>query len=289
MTGRGLQVGVCLPQFTTDGKVTVAAAKAAEDDGYDVVSLFDHLRPLGGPPDRPILECLTMLTAVAASTSRLRVLPLVLRAPLRPAGTVASAFRTLSMLAPHRVICGVGAGDRLNEAEDLSVGLPTLSAEARRESVRAVVAAVRATSPEVPVWLGGTGPSMRTMAAQIADGWNMWGVPAGVVLPAVRELRRSAGEAGRAAPVVSWGGQVILATSDTDAENRLQTWGGNRRTDELAGVIRGNSATVAQQLHDLAAAGVSVLLLSFVGGDAATMRRDFAREVLPVVRRTAPI
>jgi hypothetical protein len=47
-----LRLGVCLPQFTADVRAVLRAAGEAEADGYDLVSLFDHLTPLGGPPSR---------------------------------------------------------------------------------------------------------------------------------------------------------------------------------------------------------------------------------------------
>lgn len=278
------EFGLCLPQFTSNGDATVAAAITAEADGYDIVSVFDHLRPLGGPPGRPILECLTLLAAVAAATRRVRMLPLVLRAPLRPAATVGSVFRTLALLAPDRVILGVGGGDRLNEGEDRSVGLAALTPEQRRESVRALVGVVRAQAPQVPVWLGGTSAAMRAMTGEVADGWNIWGRSPAVVAAGASDVRASAAAAGRPSPRITWGGPVLLAGTVYAATSALDVWAAGRSDAERAGVVHGDAAAVHDQLAALRAAGVQSFLLSFIGPDAATARRKFAQNVLPVVR-----
>lgn len=278
-----LEVGLCLPQFTAEAGTTLAAARTAEADGYAAVSLFDHLRPLGGPPGRPILECLTTLTAVAAATSRVRVLPLVLRASLRPAATVGAVFRTLALLAPGRMVCVAGGGDKLNEAEDLSVGLPALAPAQRREALGALVEAMRHAAPAVPVWIGGSGAALRAMAGERADGWNVWGATADVLRAGAVEVRAAALRAGRDTPRITWAGQVLLADTDGHARGQLADWGAARNPAEVASVIVGDGAAVADQLHELAAAGARTVMLSFVGPNAARARRSFAQTVLPVV------
>jgi alkanesulfonate monooxygenase SsuD/methylene tetrahydromethanopterin reductase-like flavin-dependent oxidoreductase (luciferase family) len=285
----GLRFGVCLPQFTTDPAVSLRAARDAEDAGYDAVSLFDHLTPLGGPPGRPILECLTTLTWIAARTERITVLPLVLRAGLRPPATAAAAFRDLARLAPGRVVCAIGAGDWHNEQEDLSVGLPARTQAERQADVIGLVDVLRADVPGVPVWVGGAGARMRRIAGELADGWNIWGADPETVQSGAADVTRAANAAGRPAPVVSWGGQVVLAPSAAEAETRLATWGAGRPPAALAGVLRGDPDGVALGLAALAAAGASTFLLSFVGEGAAAARLEFARLVAPGLRAARPV
>jgi alkanesulfonate monooxygenase SsuD/methylene tetrahydromethanopterin reductase-like flavin-dependent oxidoreductase (luciferase family) len=279
-----LRLGVCLPQFTADAGAVLGAAAEAEADGYDVVSLFDHLTPLGGPPSRPILECLTTLTAVAAVTERVELLPLVLRASLRPPVTLAAILRTIALAAPGRVVCGLGGGDRFNAGEDHSVGLPVLGPQQRTAAVVAAVAAVRDGAPGVPVWLGGSGPAMARLAGAAADGWNIWGAPPALLAERAAAVAAAAQEAGRPTPVISWGGQVVVGRDDDAAERRLREWGAGRTPGQLAGVVHGGPARVAERLGVLAGAGASAFLLSFVGAGAGAARRLFAREAAPILR-----
>jgi alkanesulfonate monooxygenase SsuD/methylene tetrahydromethanopterin reductase-like flavin-dependent oxidoreductase (luciferase family) len=277
--------GLCLPQFTDDARGVIDAARAAEADGYDALSLFDHLRPLGGAPDRPILECLTLLAAVAASTHRVSVLPLVMRATLRPPATVAAVFRTLALTAPDRVVCAVGGGDRLNEAEDRAVGLPAHTSAERHAAVAAVITQMRAEAPGVPIWLGGTGPTLQRMAGEYADGWNVWAAVPEALRAGAANVRRVAAAADRPAPpTITWGGQVLLAPTQLQADDRLAAWGAGRSEVELAGVVRGDAEVVARGLAALVDAGAEVLMLSFVGVGSADARRVFASDVLPRLR-----
>ena len=276
-----MRVGVCLPQFTADGAAVLAAAVEIEDLGYSAVSAFDHLSPLGGPPDRPILECFTLLSFVAARTSRVRVLPLVARAGLRPPAMTAHMARTLAAVATGRLVLGFGAGDKANAAEDRSVGLPVLDQDGRRAQLVAVVEALRADVPDVPLWLGGTSVAMQRLAGELADGWNVWAATPAECAAGAATSAAAAGAAGRAAPDVTWGGQVLMAGSDDEAAARLAKWGSGRRPEELARVVAGTADTVATRLRALADVGVTDAQLSFVAGAAAAQRRTFAAEVLP--------
>ena len=55
-------IGVTLPQFTGDPERFLDGVRRAEELGFDSVWVFDHLWPLGGNRERPILECWTALS-----------------------------------------------------------------------------------------------------------------------------------------------------------------------------------------------------------------------------------
>lgn len=95
--------------------------RAAEDAGIDRVVVVDHV--VMGPhtekyvwgkfpvaPDAPWLEPLTMLTAIAAVTTRVRLATGILIAPLRPAAFLAKQVATLDQMSNGRVDLGVGTG-----------------------------------------------------------------------------------------------------------------------------------------------------------------------------------
>src|SRR3954451_5019405 len=87
----------------------------AERSGFDSVFVSDHLQPWrhhGGHAP----AALPWLGALAARTERVLIGTSVLTPTFRyhPA-VVAQAFATLGMLAPGRVVLGVGSGESLNE------------------------------------------------------------------------------------------------------------------------------------------------------------------------------
>jgi probable F420-dependent oxidoreductase len=108
-------------------------ARAAEDAGIDRVVVVDHVvmgprtenyawGKFPVPPDAPWLEPLTVLSAIAGITDRVRLATGILIAPLRPAALLAKQAATLDQLSGGRVDLGVGAGWQREEydAERLS-------------------------------------------------------------------------------------------------------------------------------------------------------------------------
>jgi probable F420-dependent oxidoreductase len=99
----------------------VDLGRAADDARIDRIVLVDHVvmgphpeNYLWGkfpvPPDAPWLEPLTMLAAIAAVTTRVRLATGILIAPLRPPAFLAKQVATLDQLSGGRVDLGVGTG-----------------------------------------------------------------------------------------------------------------------------------------------------------------------------------
>jgi probable F420-dependent oxidoreductase len=99
----------------------VELGRAAEDAGIDRIVVVDHVvmgphtenyvwGKFPVPPDAPWLEPLTVLTAIAAVTERVRLATGILIAPLRPAAFLAKQVATLDQMSRGRVDLGVGTG-----------------------------------------------------------------------------------------------------------------------------------------------------------------------------------
>src|SRR5215210_4894207 len=74
--------------------------------------LFDHLMPIGGDPNGPILEGWTLLSALAAQTDRLRLGLLVTSNRFRPPAVLAKIATTVDIVSGGRLDFGIGAGSR---------------------------------------------------------------------------------------------------------------------------------------------------------------------------------
>jgi len=120
------QFSVGLPNYGPflppgDWRRFVDIARSAEDAGVDRIIVVDHV-VMGNntdayqwgkfpvPPEAPWFEPLTMLTAVAAVTSRIRLATGILIAPLRPAALLAKQAATLDVMSGGRLDLGVGTG-----------------------------------------------------------------------------------------------------------------------------------------------------------------------------------
>jgi alkanesulfonate monooxygenase SsuD/methylene tetrahydromethanopterin reductase-like flavin-dependent oxidoreductase (luciferase family) len=167
-----VHVGLALPSFVEDPEIPIGVARAAEAADLDGVFVYDHMWR-GDPPNRrPAIECLSLLGAVAAETSRIHVGTLVARATLRPAATLANAFATAQRISGGRLIAGIGAGDTQSRAENETFGLDFGTFIDR---VNALHDTVRASAGKgFPVWVGGRATQVREIVT-IADGWNSWG------------------------------------------------------------------------------------------------------------------
>lgn len=106
----------------------LGAARAADEAGVDRVAVVDHVVmgdnidaydggtfPTG--PDGQWPEPLTLLTAIAATTRRVRLATAILIAPLRRPATLAKAAATLDVVSNGRLELGVGVGWQREEYE----------------------------------------------------------------------------------------------------------------------------------------------------------------------------
>ena len=166
----------------------VSAAISAESLGFDFVSCSDH--PSGRHPS---YETWTLLTTVAARTSRVGLLTRVLSVPFRPPALVAKMAESLNRLSGGRLLLGLGAGAALDEMR--AFGVPALRAGERvagladavrilkglwtEESfsydgpVHHVVEAPMEPKPAraIPIWLGTFGDRALAVTGELADGW----------------------------------------------------------------------------------------------------------------------
>jgi hypothetical protein len=168
-----VKTGIILPQFETSPDDLLGAARLAEDSGLDSVWVFDNL---WGVPhrDRPVLEAWTALAAVAASTKTITVGSLVLRTTLRNRRVLLSMAGTMEMIAPGRVVVGLGIGDNRTADEQLAYGLEYPPPAERAAELERHLDLFRAELPGVPVWVGGASHWVMDLIPK-ADGWNYWG------------------------------------------------------------------------------------------------------------------
>lgn len=290
-----VRVGITMPQFTDERARFAEVADVAEEVGLDSLWVFDHLWPLSGGKERPILECWSALAWLAGRTSEVTVGTMVTRSTLRHAALLAKMAATIGEIAPGRTVVTVGSGDDLSREENLSFGLPYFSGEDRTDQLRSIVDVLvtaldggtidrqddfvslegLSVSPSVAqrpqVWVGGRSSEVLAMAADLADGWNGWGGTPERFASQGREIR----QASDGQPTLSWAGVVVLEDSDDAAAD---AWGkdpGER--------IIGGPATVATALSRFVAAGAEHLILTHGKGWTPARLRLLVEEVIPTL------
>ena len=257
-------MGVLLPQLTADATRLVDAAHAAEELGFDSLWLFDHLWPLGGRKDKPVLECWSTLAYVAQTTRRIGVGTLVTRSSLRHPALLEHMAATLGDVAPSRLTLGIGSGDSLSRAENLAFGIRYHTGRARTQQFQSAVEALRTTSRDgVRLWVGGRSPAVLEIAGRYADGWNGWGGTPEGFAAAANLVTQAAG--GRPLEM-SWGVSVVLAATDDEARARL----GARSPREL---VAGDTESVALRLREFVAAGAGHVVVRLPDAGAEAFER----------------
>jgi alkanesulfonate monooxygenase SsuD/methylene tetrahydromethanopterin reductase-like flavin-dependent oxidoreductase (luciferase family) len=168
--------------------------------------LFDHLLPIGGDPDGPILEGWTLLSALAAQTARLRLGVLVTSNRFRPPAVLAKIATTVDIVSGGRLDFGIGVGSRpghpLALREYTAHGLPYLDTADAVASFAEACTVIRrlwtedepfdfagehvqlsgafgnpkpVRRPHPPIMIGGRASATLRVVAEHADLWNIPG------------------------------------------------------------------------------------------------------------------
>ena len=222
-----------------------ASAQAAEAAGADTVFVMDHFYQLPGlgPPDNAMLECYTILSALAAVTESVRLGALVTGNTYRNPTLLAKEVTTLDIVSGGRALLGLGAGwyqlehdslgyefgtftDRFEKLEEaLQIIKPMLADErptfdGKYYQVTEAINQPRPIQDRLPIMIGGAGEKKTLrMVAQYADESNL--ICAAEDIPHKIEVLASHCETFGRDPseiAVSWLGSVVMGRTTAEAE-----------------------------------------------------------------------
>ncbi len=278
--------GFHIPSYTFPGVApellferVVAQARAAEEAGFDFVTVMDHVYQIRGvgPEEEPMLEAYSTLAALAARTSTLRLAALVTGVTYRNPALLAKAVTTLDVISQGRAMLGLGAAwnedehagygfdfppigermDRLDEALTIcrlmfTEERPTF--HGRHYRIEGALNRPRPIQPGGPKIIVGGGGEQRTLrlVAKHAD-WSHWFPLAPDDLARKHVLLdRYCEEIGRdpASVTRTLSAPVLLVASEADGEAALA-----RIPPERRGSMRPMTPPqAAERLHGLAEA-----------------------------------
>jgi alkanesulfonate monooxygenase SsuD/methylene tetrahydromethanopterin reductase-like flavin-dependent oxidoreductase (luciferase family) len=214
------RIGVYInPEPTTSAAAILEQAQTADRQGFDSVWLGDHLIDYRGriAPEGP-LDSFTLMTAIGAATTRIRLAWGMLNPSFRNPAHLAKMLSTLDQITTGRIICSLGAGwlkpeyeaydvpflddhdERIAHEREVVQLLKQLWTHPAPERVTFAGSYVRARElsfnpapyqrPHPPIWIGGDSEATLALATELGDGWVplMRGQP-----DIVRELRASPG------------------------------------------------------------------------------------------------
>jgi probable F420-dependent oxidoreductase len=270
----------------------VADARRAEELGYDFVSVNDHLH---GTASRH--ETWTLLTWIAAATSRIRVATRVLAVPYRNPAVLAKMAETLQRLSGGRLILGLGGGyandefrafglqartprdkvDGMEEAIRIARGLWTEPAFSFKGRLYRTEDARVEPKPDqaIPIWLGTYGDRALAVTGRLADGWipTLESAPPETI-PALRNrIVEAAKAAGRDPDRIRCVYNLDIRVDD--------------RAGQETGVVSGPPDKIVERLRRFLRLGFTAINFCPVESaqaDLAEQTERLALEILPAVR-----
>jgi len=268
----------------------VVQAVRAEELGFDMVAIWDH--PHG---ENPSFETWTLMTWIAARTSRIGVVSDVLGLPLRLPALTAKMAESLDRLSGGRLVLGLGAGG--SNAESAGYGAPVRTRREKVEALEEALTVIRGVWSEptftfegrhyrnddallepkparaIPIWLGTYGPWAVELTGRLADGWipSMGYLPSATARPALQRVRAAAERAGRDPDAIDYAYNVSVRIGGPPPQDPDRQ-------------LAGEPDEVVEGVLELLELGFTVLNF-WVGGRRDEQAERLATEILPTVRQ----
>jgi probable F420-dependent oxidoreductase len=279
-------------QGIDDVQAIVRLAIRAEELGFDSVWASDHIfnvsyvfERIG---DKPYYDPLTILSYIAAVTTRIRLGTSVLVLPYHHPMRLAKAAATLDVLSGGRVILGVGVG--VIEQEFNALGSSYAERGAITDEIIAIMQALWTQAvpshdgrlyrfsgmpfapkpvqkPHIPIVIGGVSLAAIRRAARVGNGWHPMAMPLEVLRERMRYLTEQAQVAGRAA-------------ADIPVSMSISLRGGRAGRSTLGTT----PAEIVRNVQAFASLGVETMVITPSTGDVQEMTlalEMMAREVMP--------
>jgi probable F420-dependent oxidoreductase len=312
MASSNTPCGIEIPQVFFDGPVDMEHVRnfvaGAETLGYD--SLWLQERILGS---FIMLEPVSLLSYVAAVTTKVRLGTSVILLPLRNPFQLAKSLSSLDCMSGGRVTVGVGlGGGHLGSHEEIfgysregrvtrfneSVEIMKLLWTQERASFHGrfwnfddvSMEPKPVQKPHLPVWFGGHHENALKRAAKYGNGWMGAGSSSSSAF--VREsamIRKFLGESKRDPATFAISKRVYLAVDNdkTRAEARLREWFARRYKNAELGPrvsIWGSSEECAEKIQAIVGAGAQHIVFNPMFDETEHLE-ICAKEIMPHLTR----
>jgi alkanesulfonate monooxygenase SsuD/methylene tetrahydromethanopterin reductase-like flavin-dependent oxidoreductase (luciferase family) len=273
----------------------LALAEACEKHGIEAMFRSDHYLSLTDP-SRPATDAWTLLGALAARTSTLRLGTLVSPVTFRHPSVVAKGAATVDHLSNGRVEVGMGAG--WNEREHEWYGFPfpethqrvTLLADHLEQADRHLrddPLTVQQPRPPLIVGGGARGGTTRP-AARLADEYNTYGVDPAEAARRKRRVDAACEAEGRDPSTLRFSVMTPFLFDLDHARRFVERFPRQGSPDEWFEEVRqrglaGDPSELAAGLREFEAVGVERVMLQHIVHDDLDVVATIGRELVPAV------
>ena len=308
--------GIAARNFTAwpeipDANALVDYGVRMEQLGFDSLWVWDHIL-LGVEPNFPIIDSLTLLTAIAARTTKIKLATGILVLPLRNPVVLAKQLSSMDQLSNGRLMMAMAAGWYKREFD--AVGVPfekrgkimdenldilkrfwtedMVKGEWTHHKIPAGVMYPKpAQKPRPPILIGGYVDRVLKRAAVDGDGWLTYFYRPESFAKSWAKIRGYAKEAGKDPDTLMNGAQlpIMIGKSRADVDNRMMEWLGTEwdyaswsdSTKDSA--ILGTVDECVAQLREHLAVGVQKLIFVPYKYEMSQIE-IIANEIIPKLR-----
>lgn len=256
-------------------------AQLADTDGWYGFWFADHYMPNTADDtvdSGDLHEAWAVLPAIAATTSNIRLGPLVSPTTVHHPAVLANRAATLDHLSNGRFVLGLGAGWQVNEHRAFGIDLldPAERVDRFEEAIAIIASMLTNESTTVsgrhftitdapcmpkpvqsplPLLVGTGGSRMLRITATYAQEWNTWGTPA-TVREVSGKLERACEAVGRDRSTIWTSAQPLVFITDDDAATaKLRDLVPADRS------IVGTIPEIIDAINEYASAGVDELII----------------------------
>jgi len=302
-----------LGNTTWDGILDLT--RHAERTGWDAACLTDHFMPNTAEKVGDHLECISTLSALAASVPRIRLGSIVLGNTYRHPAVLSKMLTNIDIVSGGRLIAGIGGAWQQNEHDAYGIPFFTVGERLARldeacQVLKALWTEDRATfkgrfyqltdapaspkpiqKPHPELLIGGGGEKVTLkIAAKYADHWNTWGGPR-ILRNKNAILDGHCATVGRDPKQILRSAVMPLVISDDKADVEKVRQAAIKRMgfDEARAqdtILGGSVAQVQDTLGKMREAGVGLLFLPsmFFPKDPRPLLDKFMADVAPALR-----
>lgn len=310
------QFGIAMRNFTRapeepDAGELIEYGVEMERLGFDSLWVWDHVL-LGVEPYFPVLDALSMITAVAARTSRIRLGTGILILPVRNALLLAKQAATIDQISKGRLILGLASGWYKREFDGLGVdfhkrgrltdhNLEVMTRLWTEHEVDGEIGPYNLrnarmypkpfTQPRPPLLIGGYVDRVLKRAATRGDGWLTYFYTTEGFIRSWDKVKGFALEAGRDPDELTNANQLPIIIGDPDKNReRMMEWlttewdyaSWSESTTDSA--IMGTPEQCVEQLQAHLDAGVHKIIFVPYRYERDQIQA-IAEEILPKLRR----
>ena len=243
--------GIAARNFTAypempDARALVDFGVKMEEMGFDSLWVWDHIL-LGVEPNFPIIDSLTLLTAIAARTKKIKLSTGILVLPLRNPVVLAKQLSSIDLISDGRLLMAMAAGWYKREFDAVGVpfeqrgkimdeNLDILKRFWTEDMVQGnwtnhripagVMYPKPAQKPRPPILIGGYVDRVLKRAAVDGDGWLTYFYKADSFAKSWAKVRNFAKEAGKDPDQLMNGSQlpIMIGKSRAAVESQMMEW-----------------------------------------------------------------